>query len=423
MPIPRTRDSVGPAILAYGLRPFFLLGALYAGVAMLVWLALLSGPGALPTAFAPRDWHVHEMLYGYLPAVIAGYLLASVPNWTGCLPLDGGRLLALVAAWLAGRIAVATSAWAGWAVAAGLDLSFLAILLVAVARETIAGRTWRNLKLVAVLAILLAGNLSFHVEAHLLSTAEHGARIGTAAVVFLVMVIGGRIVPSFTTNRLARRAPGALPAPFGRLDLIALAIAAVALASWTAAPRALPTGALLLLAGVAHAVRLARWAGHRTMGRSLEDAHLLALHVAYAFVPLGFLLVGLASVRPDLPASVGVHAWAVGGFGAMTLTVMARVAAGHTRRPILDAPVLRWLYALVVAAALARIAAGLADAHAPALLAAAGLAWAAAFLGLFALVLKPLATRKRGSPKPSPVARASGGPHPVDDAPTAHAGG
>ncbi|MGP9820743.1 NnrS family protein [Salinarimonas sp. NSM] len=426
MPIPRTSSRFGPPILSYGLRPFFLLGALYGGAAILVWLVMLSGHLSLPTGLAPRDWHVHEMLYGYLAAVIAGYLLASIPNWTGRLPLEGGRLLVLLALWVAGRIAVGTSAWTGWMFAAAVDLSFLAILALAVLRETIAGKTWRNMKIVAVLVALLAGNLSFHLEAHLDGTAEHGARIGTAAIVVLVVLIGGRVVPSFTRTALAGGKPGPLPASFGGFDVAALAVAAAALASWVVAPDAPAAGVPLLLAGAAQAIRLARWAGNR----AARDVDVLVLHLAYAFVPLGFVLVGLAALLPGLHASIGIHAWTGGAFGTMTIAVMTRIAAQHTRRPILDAPALPALYGLVVAAALARIAAGFAGPHALPLLTASALAWAAAFLGLFALLLRPLTAPRLASPKPlrpapgsllAPTTPARSGAEP-DDAPRARNG-
>jgi len=109
-PILRLRAHSGPALLSYGFRPFFLLGACYAGLAILAWLPLFYGEIALATAFSPRDWHVHEMLYGYLPAVVTGFLLTAIPNWTGRLPLQGWPLLILVIAWAAGRIAVTLSA-------------------------------------------------------------------------------------------------------------------------------------------------------------------------------------------------------------------------------------------------------------------------------------------------------------------------
>ena len=427
MPIPRTSSRFGPPVLSYGLRPFFLLGAFHAGAAMLAWLAMLTGRFTIPTSFASRDWHVHEMLYGYLAAMIAGYLLASIPNWTGRLPLDGGRLLALVALWLAGRIAVATSEWTGWPVAAVVDVSFLAVLALAVARETLAGKTWRNIKILVVLVVLLAGNASFHLEAHLHGAAEYGLRIGTAAVAFLVMLIGGRIVPSFTRSALARRPPGPLPSPFGSVDLISLGIAAVALASFIIAPGTPASAALLLLAGTAQAIRLARWAGYRAAG----DIHIWALHVAFAFVPLGFFLLGLAALRPDMPASIGIHAWTGGAFGTMTLAVMTRLAAQHTRRPVLDAPALPALYGLVVGAALFRIAAGFVEAHALLLLTVSALAWAAAFLGLFALLFGPLTAPRLAAPRPvrpapgarlAPTTPARPGAE-LDDAPRARNGG
>jgi len=112
-PVLRLRDYSGPAVLSYGFRPFFLCGALYAGIAILVWLPMFEGSLALATTFAPRDWHIHEMLYGYLAAVMTGFLLTAIPNWTGRLPIQGGPLLALVLVWLAGRLAIAGSAWIG----------------------------------------------------------------------------------------------------------------------------------------------------------------------------------------------------------------------------------------------------------------------------------------------------------------------
>jgi uncharacterized protein involved in response to NO len=120
----QVRSYAGPAILSYGFRPFFLFGVVWAALAVAVWLPMLGGSFDLPTAFAPIDWHAHELLYGYLPAIVAGFLLTAVPNWTGRLPVTGSPLLALLLAWLAGRIAVAVSGWLGLPGAAVVDLSF-----------------------------------------------------------------------------------------------------------------------------------------------------------------------------------------------------------------------------------------------------------------------------------------------------------
>ena len=137
--IPRLRDYRGPVFLSYGFRPFFLFGAIYAGLAVLAWLPMFSGGLELSTDFSPVDWHVHEMLYGYLPAVVTGFLLTAIPNWTGRLPIRGMPLLVLVSSWVAGRVCVTFSAETGWLLAAIVDTSFLTLVVTAVAREVIAG--------------------------------------------------------------------------------------------------------------------------------------------------------------------------------------------------------------------------------------------------------------------------------------------
>ena len=212
-PIPRLREHSGPALLSYGFRPFFLFGACYAALAILAWLPLFYGELALATAFTPRDWHVHEMLYGYIPAVVTGFLLTAIPNWTGRLPLQGWPLLVLVIVWAAGRVAVTLSAEIGWLAAALIDSSFLLLVVAAAAREIIAGRNWRNLKVLIPVTILGLGNAAFHIEAHVLGAADYGIRVGIAGILVLIMVIGGRLIPSFTRNWLARENPGPAAGP------------------------------------------------------------------------------------------------------------------------------------------------------------------------------------------------------------------
>jgi len=375
-PIPRLRDYTGPALLSYGFRPFFLFGSLYAGLAILAWLPMFYGELELSTAFAPRDWHIHEMLYGYLPAVITGFLLTAVPNWTGRMPLQGRPLLVLVLVWAAGRVAVTTSSRIGWEIAAVIDNAFLLLVAAAMAREIIKGRNWRNLKVLIALGTLTAGNVAFHIEAHVQGAAVYGTRIGIAATIVLVMLIGGRIIPSFTRNWLARENPGRLPAPFGRFDTVTMAAAAIALLAWVAVPDGIVTGALLIVAGMLQAVRLARWAGERTW----RDRLVLILHVAYLFVPVGFVLTGLASLG-TVPVAAGIHAWTGGAMGVMTLAVMSRASLGHTGRALVASAVMQVLYGLIVISAVARICAAIHPGWSDALLHIAGGAWAAAFVG------------------------------------------
>ncbi|KRE15836.1 short-chain dehydrogenase [Bosea sp. Root381] len=397
-PIPRLRSYEGPALLSYGFRPFFLFAALQAGLTIAVWLPFVTGHLAVPTAFAPVDWHIHEMLFGYQAAAVAGFLLTAIPNWTGRLPVQGTPLLVLVLAWLAGRIAVTASAWIGWRLAMAIDALFLLLFAAAAAREILAGRNWRNLKVVLLVALLLVANLAFHLEAGLTGSADIARRLSIAIVLMLVTLIAGRIVPSFTRNWLAQRGAGRLPVPFGTYDKIALAVTAIALGLWVALPDDPLTGAVLALGAWLHLIRLGRWAGERTWRNPL----LVVLHLAYLFVPLGFALTAAASFGL-VATGAGLHAWTAGAFGTMTLAVMSRASLGHTGRPLVATAATQSSYALVIIGSVARICSALG--HGPvALLHVAGLCWSLAFLG-FALAYWPVLTGTRVATKVAPVAQ------------------
>ena len=385
----KLRNYDGPALVSHGFRPFFLFGAVYAGAAVPLWLAMFSGHLSLPTAFAPRDWHVHEMLFGYVSAVVAGFLLTALPPWTGRLPLQGAPLAVLFGSWVAGRAATSFSYAIGWRAALAVDAAFLVLLAAAAAREIVAGRKWNNLKVIAIVSLLAVTNVAFHIEAHVTGLAEYSTRAGIALVVTLVCVIGGRIVPSFTRNWLARRAPGRLPIPFDRFDAVAMVVGVCAMAAWVIAPFGLPTAGALVIGGVLHLARLVRWAGERTF----SDRLVLILHVAYAFVPVGFLLSALSAVDLVAPGA-GVHAWTGGAIGSMTLAVMTRASLGHTGQALKASALVQAVYAAIIVAALARVCAALQPAHSVPLLTVSGIAWTFAFFG-FAVAYAPLLCRLR----------------------------
>ena len=374
--IPRLRPYRGPAILSYGFRPFFLLGSLYAALAILAWLPILHGELSVATAFSPRDWHVHEMLFGYVAAVVTGFLLTAIPNWTGRLPIQGMPLLLLIATWLAGRAAVTLSAWTGWMVAAAVDVAFLVLLASAAIREIAAGRNWRNLKIVAMICVLAAANLAFHVEAHVNGVAEYATRAGIGVVVLLITLVGGRIVPSFTHNWLVRAGGGRLPVPFGGFDVAVVAASVAALTIWVVQPFGRATAAALLAAGLMQTAGLARWAGDRTAREPL----VLILHVGYSFVPIGMLLTAAGAIGLVIE-SAGVHAWTAGAIGTMTLAVMTRASLGHTGRELTASAATQVIYSAVVIAALTRIAAALVPEWNDLLLHITVIAWVVAFLG------------------------------------------
>jgi len=386
--VERRRAYAGPALLAYGFRPFFFAAGLWAALGILFWLPLYTGALSFRSGFSPLDWHIHEMLYGYVAAAVAGFLLTAIPNWTGRLPVSGWPLGLLALLWFAGRVAILTSGEIGGIVAAVVDVGFLATLAAVAAREIVAGKNWRNLRVLIVLGVLILGNVVFHAEVLSTGAADYGIRIAIAAVILLIALIGGRIVPSFTNNWLTRNNPGRLPVPFARFDAAALAVSALALAAWIAAPAHALTGALFVAAGLMQAVRLARWAGDRT----LADRLVLVLHVGYAFVPLGFLLIGASVFLDDVPASAGMHAWTAGAIGLMTLAVMTRATLGHTGQPLQAGPATQAIYGMVLAAALMRIVAAFMGSIV--LIEYAGFFWIAAFV-LFVLLYGPLLARHK----------------------------
>jgi len=388
--IPRLKSGFLP-FLSYGFRPFFLGAGAWACFAMVLWIGLLDGHWSVASSYGAITWHAHEFLFGYVSAVLSGFLLTAIPNWTGRLPLQGGSLLALFFLWVAGRAAMLGVDIVGVPVTAAADSLFLFVLVAVILREIVTGRNWRNLKVTMLVAVLAVANLVFHLEVLLSGTADAAIRAAIAAIVGLIMLLGGRIVPSFTRNWLARQRDGRLPAPLDRFDIIAIGVSAAALIVWIIAPQWRPAGILLIAAALAQAVRLARWAGERTWREPL----VLILHVGYAFVPLGDFILGLSVLWPrSVPPSGALQAWTIGAVGVMTLAVMTRATLGHTGRDLATAPAALVIYAAILIAAVTRIAAPFAPAIYPQLLIVAGLGWIVSF-GTFVLVYGPMLVSAR----------------------------
>jgi len=380
----------GPALFSYGFRPLFLAAGLFAVLALPLWMAVWSGQVTLSGPFSPMDWHIHEMLFGYTSAVIAGFLFTAIPNWTGRMPTRGWPLIALAALWVLGRLAVAFVPWPLAVMA--VDCAFLAAIGAMVVTEIVAGRNWRNLMVVLPVLAYLAANITFHLEAHMQGSAEIGRRLGFAMVALLISLIGGRIIPSFTRNWLAKQGPGPLPVPFGRFDALCLAVTLASLLAWVALPESRPAGAGLLLAGALQAVRLARWRGLRVWRSPL----LAMLHLAFAFIPAGLGALGLAALGV-WPAVTGLHLLGIGGIGGMTLAVMIRASLGHTGRELVAGRALTLGFACVALAAVLRVAVPTSEG----LWAAAAL-WVLGF-GLFLWRFAPILTQ------PNPARRVPGG--------------
>ncbi len=391
IPIARYRADSGPALLSQGFRPFFLLSAIWAVAALVLSQEMIRGRVVLPTAFDPINWHYHELLFGYVAAVIAGFLLTAIPNWTGRLPLQGLPLLGLVVLWLAGRIAVGVSAWIGISAAAAIDMAFLIALASAALREIVAGKNWRNLVPVAGILFLVVANALAHGEAANLVDSEGASqRLALAVVVLLISLIGGRVVPSFTRNWLVKHGADRLPASFGTVDRIALAATFAALGLWTVAPEGPVVGAFLAVAALLQFLRLARWRG----GTTFREPLLWVLHLGYLWIPCGLALLAANYLLPAVPANAAIHALTVGAMGTMTLAVMSRAVLGHTGRDLHAGPGLTAVYLLITAAAASRVLAALWDGLYNFLLVTAAGAWSAAFL-CFLMVCGPMLVRRR----------------------------
>lgn len=347
---PRPDQNV-PVLFSYGFRPFFLAATLFGLGIVPVWLLVWRGM-IFPTGpFSPVDWHVHEMIFGYGAAVVAGFLFTAVPNWTGRMPARGWPLVALLALWIIGRLAVAGLFGLAAVPVMVLDVAFLVAVAAMIAREIVAGSNWRNLKVLVPVTLLTIANALYHIEAMTQGHAATSQRFGIAVLIFLITLIGGRIVPSFTRNWLAKKGSPTRPAPFGRFDGVSLAAGAVALVGWVVLPQSAITGGLLSLAAVLHLVRLARWLGPLTFGSPL----LLMLHVAYAFVPFGMAAAALAAFGLAGPGPAA-HLLGIGAIGGMTLAVMMRATLGHTGRELSSGLALNLAFIAVATAAVIRIA-------------------------------------------------------------------
>jgi uncharacterized protein involved in response to NO len=383
-----SRDGRGrlvnvPAIFQYGFRPFFFIAALHAGVAIPAWLWLHLKGVELPGPFTPLGWHVHEMLFGYVFAVVAGFILTAIPNWTGRLPLSGWPLATLVFLWLAGRLACAYVADPVAAMA--VDLACPAVLAAAVWREVVVGRNWKNAPVALLLTLFGIASALDHAGNLAIVPEGVGGRVALAVIALLIALIGGRIVPSFTRNWLVKRGGTSLPASFDPIDKAALATTAVAMATWAVLPGSLPGGLLLCLAGVLLAFRLARWRGYLTV----REPILLILHIGYGWLALALLMLGGSVLHEGVPISTALHALTAGAIGTMTLAVMTRASLGHTGREITADWWVIAVYASLNAGAVLRVAAPLAGEWYPHLLAWGGGLWSAAFL-LFAVRYAPV---------------------------------
>ncbi len=382
-----TPSSTGSVFYSYGFRPFFLGGALFAGLAVPAWIVMLTVTGQSVRLPDARHWHVHEMVFGFLPAVITGFLLTAIPNWTDRPPIQGRTLMQLFSLWLAGRLLMAIP-WTPPALSLLIDGSFFVVVAGLVWRELALGRSWHHAP-VAVVISLYAGANIFH---HLASTDEGldpPVRIALGLIMVLLALLGGRLVPNFTREFLREQAHLRQPASFSGVDALSLLCVAVAALSWVLQPQSRGTGWLLMGAGIANGARLVRWYGWLTWREPL----VLILHCGYAWLVLALMLLGGSVLGFGLAEEDAVHALTTGAIGVMTLAVMTRATLGHTGRSRHAGPVTVAMYLLMTIGALVRVFGPSTDFSMTLVLATAGAGWSGAYLLFFAVygpyVLRP----------------------------------
>ncbi len=386
------------SVLKHPFRVFFLAAAIYAMLAVLGWAAFLLGGWQLPVGWSPLHWHSHEMLYGFVTAAIAGFILTAITNWTSAKPLQNGALLALLCTWVAGRLAMWFASWLPPVLVALIDFTFLLILGTYVFYVLWKNNNRRNLILVLVIALLCIGNGLMHIGFISGDTQwlQIGQLLGFDLITLMIAIIAGRITPAFSGNWL--RAHGHDANRIRKWKTIEfLSIAGLGLIVILDASSASKStlSAVALCTAIVHACRWYGWAGWLTWRAPL----LWILHLAYLWLVAALVLRGLNGKVDAVGSSVWQHALGVGAIGTMILGVMTRVAVGHTGRPL---ALLRWglcIYIAISIAAITRILVAFGGVDFRFGIGLSALAWVVAF-ALFIIIYGPVLIKPRADGKP-----------------------
>ncbi|WP_322400975.1 NnrS family protein [Massilia luteola] len=370
---PEPAPARGMPLFALGFRPFYLLGAAFAALAVPLWIAAQAG-WRLPVRVDVL-WHMHEMVFGFVLAIVVGFLYTAGYNWTKLWTPRGGQLAAIAGVWVAGRVAMLA---APPVLAAAVDVAFLPVAAWPLYRVLKRSGNRRNMFLVVLLGLLTLANACYHAAALGWARIDPLTPVHAAIILIVVIevVIGGRVIPMFTRSA----APGARPVQDERRDKWALVLTVLAGVAWTFGLPAPLTAALALLAGAGQGARLIGWEPWRTWRNPL----LWILHVSYAWIPLGFMLLALSQLGL-VGASAALHVLTVGALAGLIMGMITRTALGHTGRPLKAGRAEVLMFALVQAAVVLRFGAAVLPAWRDAGLALATACWSAAFLTYLAV--------------------------------------
>lgn len=389
--------QTGHRMLAHPFRPFFLLTGAYGVVTVIAWISFLFGGILLPVGWSPLHWHSHEMLFGLIPTAIAGFLLTAMCNWTGAAPLRGKGLFMLIAIWGAGRVAMWTASWWPVEMVATIDLLFLPAMTVYITGVLLRHGNKRNLPIAGILLLLSLANLMMHIGFVTGAPVwlQRGELMALGLIMLMMIVIGGRIIPLFTTNWLRNHGDqaGAVTS-FVMLDRAAIIATLLIIPTDFITGTPWLTGVMALIAGALNALRLLGWSGWRAAREPL----LWILHLGYGWIVLALLLKSVAAFNLVAPTA-WQHALGVGAMGTLILGVMTRVALGHTGRSLTLPRFGIVIYVAITIAALTRVLTALQLLDYRVGLFVAAIGWSLAF-GAFTLIYWPILTRPRVDGRP-----------------------
>lgn len=390
-----SRGGEIPALLRLAFRPFFLFGSLFSIVSLALWAAAMAGALQLRVYGGPLWWHSHEMLFGFVGAIVVGFLLTAVQNWTGQRGVRGTPLVCLLLLWLAGRGVFFLAGYLPPEWIAAIDIAFLPAAALTLAYPVVRVKQWRNSIFVPLLLAMAAANVAMHwsVQSGAIALQFQASNAMVMLITLLMTIMAGRVLPMFTANGTGTARVAALPW-LERFALISIALAvALSVASARVAPGI--TAACFILAAVAHGVRAARW----RMWVTLRTPLLWSLHLSYWCIPLGLLLYGLSVVSAAITHSQAVHTLTVGAMGMMILAMISRVSLGHTGRPISVGRVMAMAYLALFGAFCVRVFGAYWLDNTSQIIVIAVLLWAIAY-GCFVVLYLPILSRPRVDGRP-----------------------
>jgi uncharacterized protein involved in response to NO len=339
-------------LLRLGFRPFFLSGAVFSFVAIILWLLMYKGAVNLLPLGGGYWWHIHEMIFGFGCAIIAGFLLTAVQNWTGARGAQGSTLLFLFLLWLAGRVVVLFPTLFGEVITTIIDLSFLPVVAFVLAKPIVAIKQYRNLFFVPLLLLFTIANLEMHLAVYYpdVFTTTFASYAGVMLVTFLMSVMAGRVTPMFTANGTKTAKATSLPwldnATNGSLAIIMFSLLLQPVVGFSETF----FGAILIIAGIFQTMRWLRWRPWITLGVPL----LWSIHISIKFIAYGLIILGLSYLIAEIPSNHIWHLVTIGGMGGLILAMISRVSLGHTGRPLSPPKAMTFAYILITMAALIR---------------------------------------------------------------------